>query len=69
MELHGSLANNLTSALQSAGRLKDHPVHTDTLAHWSALLRHTRRELAGGSEEPILTLVVELEKELADRTS
>jgi hypothetical protein len=69
MELHGSLATNLTSAVQSARRLRGHPVHPDTLGHWSDLLHHARRELSAGSQEPILLLVVELEKELADRTA
>jgi hypothetical protein len=67
MELHGSLANNLTSALQSARRLRGHPVHEDTLGHWAQLLTHARRAVAAGSPEPILPLVLELEKEIADR--
>jgi hypothetical protein len=69
MDLHGSIANNLTSAVQSARRLSGHPVHADTLAHWTELLHHARRELAGGSSEPILSLILELEKELAERTT
>jgi hypothetical protein len=69
MELHGSIVNNLTSALQSARRLKAHPVHADTLDHWTDLIHHARRELAAGSTEPILALIVELEKELADRAT
>jgi hypothetical protein len=67
MKLHGSIANNLASAVQSARRLKGHPGHADTLAHWSDLLHHSRRELAEGTKEPILSLILELEKELADR--
>jgi hypothetical protein len=35
MELHGSIMNNLTSAVQSARRLSGHPVHADTLGHWA----------------------------------
>jgi hypothetical protein len=69
MEITGSIANNLTSAVQSARRLRGHPVHADTLAHWTDLLHHARRALADGSAEPIQSLIVELEKELADRTS
>jgi hypothetical protein len=68
MELHGTIANNLASALQSARRLRGHPVHADTLGHWTDLLHHARRDLAEGSSEPILSLALELEKELADRT-
>jgi hypothetical protein len=67
MDIHGSIANNLTSAVQSARRLRGHPVHADTLDHWRDLLNHARQELANGSTEPIQALVVELETELADR--
>jgi hypothetical protein len=69
MELHGSIANNLTSAVQSARRLRGHPVHADTLDHWRDLLNHARQELANGSTEPIQALIVELENELADRAA
>ena len=69
MELHGSIAKNLTSAVQSARRLRGHPVHADTLGHWAELLHHARRELAGSSTEQIRSLILELEKELAERTT
>ena len=69
MDLHGSIANNLTSALRSARRLRGHPVHADTLDHWTDLLKHARRELTGGSSEPILALILELEQEMAERTA
>jgi hypothetical protein len=69
MEIAGSIANNLTSAVQSARRLRGHPIHADTLGHWRDLLNHARQELANGSGEPIQDLIVELENELADRPS
>lgn len=69
MDLHGSIANNLTSAVQSARRLKGHPIHADTLGHWADLIHHARREMAAGSTDAILTLILELEKELADRAT
>ena len=69
MDLHGSIANNLTSALRSARRLRGHPVHADTLDHWTDLLKHARGELTGGSSEPILALILELEQEMAERTA
>jgi hypothetical protein len=70
MDLHGSTSNNLASAVRSARRLRSHPVHADTLEHWTALVRHARRELAEGStEETILALTLELEQELAERVS
>jgi hypothetical protein len=68
MKLHGSIVTNLTSAIQSARRLRGHPVHSDTLDHWSDLLGHARQALADGSTEEIQPLVVDLENELADRT-
>ena len=67
MELHGSIMNNLTSAIQSARRLRGHAVHSDTFDHWSDLLAHARHALADGSTEPIQALIAELENELADR--
>lgn len=69
MELHGTILNNLASAVQSARRLRGHPVHSDTLGHWTKLLHHARRELAGDSSGPILPLIIELEKQIAERTS
>ena len=68
MDLDGSLANNLASALRSARRLRGHPVHRDTLSHWTDLLDHARAELRGGSTEPILALVLDLERVVAERT-
>ena len=69
MEIHGSIAKNLTSAVQSARRLRGHPLHADTLGHWRDLLIYARQELANGSTESIQALIVELEDELADRPS
>jgi hypothetical protein len=69
MELHGTVLSNLASGLQSARRLRSHPVHQDTLGHWAEIVHHARRELARGSAEPILPLLLELEKEIADRST
>jgi len=66
MELHGTLASNLESALQSARRLRGHPVHADTLGYWTDLLHHARRQLALGADPGLLATVMDLEKELAD---
>ncbi len=70
MKLHGSIEDNLKAAVRSARRLRGHPVHADTLKHWSDLLHHARRELASGTgERPSMEpLVVELETELASRS-
>jgi hypothetical protein len=67
MELHGTLSRNLTSAVQSARRLRGHPVHADTIGHWTDLLRHARREISDDTDEALLSLILELETELADR--
>lgn len=42
MDLEGALADNLRGAIASATRLRGHPVHGDTLAFWSDLLKHAR---------------------------
>ena len=69
MDLYGSISNNLASAVQSARRLRGQTVHDDTLCHWTDLLLHARRELAAGSTEPIQALIIQLERELADRAA
>jgi hypothetical protein len=68
VDLHGSIKNNLASAVQCARRLRGHAVHSDTRDHWRNLREHARRQLASGSAEPIQLLVAELENELASRT-
>jgi len=67
MDIYGSIAKNLTSAVQSARRLRGHPIHADTLGHWRDLLTYARQELADGSTEPLQVLIAELENEVADR--
>jgi len=67
MELHGTVADNLGSALRSARRLRGHPVHADTLRYWMDLLHLARRQLALSSDPSLLAITLDLEKELADR--
>lgn len=70
MEMHGTVEANLISAIASAKRLRGHAVHADTIAHWSDLLHHARRELVAdrSPDRPgMMQLVSELEAELADR--
>lgn len=69
MELHGSVQGNLIAAIRSARRLRGHPVHPDTLGHWTDLLHQARRELGAGSSstDAIKQLVADLETELAER--
>lgn len=71
MELHGTLEVNLGAAIRSARRLRGHPVHPDTISHWTDLLHQARRELgagAGPSAEVVKQLLIDLETELAERT-
>ena len=44
MQLHGSTEGNLISAIRSANRLRDRPVHSDTVKFWSELIQHARKE-------------------------
>lgn len=69
MNFHGSTSTNLASAIQSARRLSGRPIHSDTLTYWTDLLQHARREIAEGSSEPILELILTLEKQLAERAN
>lgn len=60
---------NLVAAVRSARRLRGHPIHADTLQHWTDLLHQARREVAGhdSEAETLKQLVADLEVELADR--
>ena len=50
MELHGSLTDNLRSAVRSAERLRGHPIHTDTQNFWLELLSQARASLRSAEE-------------------
>ena len=70
MKLHGTIDANLQAAIASARRLRDHPVHADTVQHWRDLLHQARRQLAATppeQAEATVKLVTELEDELAER--
>jgi hypothetical protein len=70
MQLHGTIEGNLISAVRSASRLRDRPVHGDTVKFWSELIRHARKELASCAALPsegVRRLVAELELEVAKR--
>jgi hypothetical protein len=45
MGLHGGIEANLV-AVGSARRLRGHPIHADTLQHWTELLHQASRQLA-----------------------
>ena len=70
MQLHGSTEGNLISAIRSANRLRDRPVHADTVKFWSELIQHARKELSSCAalpSEALRHLVAELELEVARR--
>ena len=70
MELHGRIEANLIAAIRSARRLRGYPIHQDTLQHWTDVLHQARRELSASQPDANLKqLVVELETELAERSS
>ena len=57
----------LSTNADITNRLSGHPVHADTLGHWTDFLQHARRQVAEGSNAQTLALTVELEQELAER--
>ena len=69
MELHGDLAYNLQLALDSAARLRGHPVHRDTVAFWSELVGEARARRAATREVDAFEvdqLITDLEKAIAE---
>ena len=72
MELHGSIETNLAAAVRSARRLRGHPIHADTLQHWTDLLHQARRLLSAdpaNDADTLKQLVADLETELAGHSS
>lgn len=74
MQIHGSLAANLKSAVTSARRLRSGSVYADTLAHWMELARQGHAALdAEGPEDAdadeIRRLTEELEAEIESRAA
>ena len=69
MRIAGTIHANLRAALQSARRLKDGPVHPDTVKHWSDIVAIARE--AGGEALPFTTreLTSDLEHEISARRS
>jgi hypothetical protein len=70
MKLHGSTEGNLISAIRSASRLRERPVHTDTVRYWSDLIKHARGEISSCAalpSESLKRLIADLELELARR--
>ena len=70
MNLHGSIADNLASAVTSSRRLRGQAVYEDTVAYWRDLLAEARRALATGrcpQPDMLETAIARLESELSDR--
>lgn len=69
MELHGTLANNLQAAVESARRHEGHPVHAETVKFWADLLQYARSLKAEGREDgrAIEPLMAELDLAIAER--
>jgi hypothetical protein len=66
VKFEGTLRANLLAAIASARRLRDQPVHEDTLNYWGELLKHARTAdpLADAS---LGDLANDLEAQLAGR--
>ena len=70
MKLHGTTEGNLLSAVRSAGRLRDQPVHKDTVHFWENLADHARAELVmhqTPASAEVLRLLSDLDLEVARR--
>ena len=70
MKLHGTTEGNLLSAVRSANRFRNQPVHKDTVHFWENLAAHARTELAthpSPSSDDVRRLLVDLELEVSLR--
>ena len=70
LKLHGSLIDNLESALVSARRLRARPVYKDLLSYWAELVQEARRacqDPACVRSDELGAAIVKLEIELAER--
>lgn len=72
MEINGTINENMRLAVQSARRLKGHPISRDIVRFWSDLLREARARRS--REQPsdqieLDQLIAELEIVLADEAS
>jgi hypothetical protein len=68
MKLHGTIVENLESALQSARRHRGKPLYADTVTYWIDLLGYSRASLdMTPHPDTVRRLIAALEIELADR--
>ena len=68
MQICGSVHANLRAALQSARRLKDGPVHPDTLDHWAKLVAFAKGDASSKDSFIVRELIKDLQIEVAART-
>lgn len=66
MNIVGSIHANLRAALQSARRLRDGPVHPDTVEHWTAIVAVARNDEASAAFST-RELTDDLEREIQAR--
>jgi hypothetical protein len=67
MNIVGSIHANLRAALQSARRLKDGPVHPDTVDHWTKLVCAAKAEHGAMESFKTRALMSDLEREISER--
>ena len=67
MNIAGSIHANLRAALQSARRLRDGPVHPDTVGHWSNLVGAAKAEHEAMDSFKTRELMSDLERETSAR--
>jgi hypothetical protein len=68
--LHGTIEQNLISAVRSAKRLRGQQVHRETVEHWKYILGLGERELSAETSselEGLRTFVAELRTEMVLR--
>jgi hypothetical protein len=63
----GSIHANLRAALQSARRLKDWPVHPDTVEHWKQIVGAAKSEPSAIESFRTRELLSDLEREIGER--
>lgn len=67
MNIVGSMHANLRAALQSARRLKDSPVHPDTVEHWNSLVAAAKQDQLAYGSFRTSALISDLEREIDRR--
>lgn len=65
----GSIHANLRAAMRSVRRLKNGPVHPDTVDHWTGLVNAAKAERTAMESFKTRELMSELEREIIERRS